>query len=96
MKKLLLASALIASAATASAGSLEPVGDRIGVHKYNGCEVIVYAEPRTALFGLISTSWDYTRDGRACRDALFPEPSGGDNDNDQPSRSEPSEGPVND
>lgn len=67
MKKFSTASALIiAAAASASAGSLEPVGDRIGIHRSNGCEIVIYAEPRTALLGLLTTKWKYTAEGRAC------------------------------
>lgn len=65
------AAATLLTSTASFAGSLDPVvGDRIGVHKYNGCEVIIYAEPRTALFGLLSTDWDYTRAGRECVNEL--------------------------
>ncbi len=72
MKTFLTASTLALFAASSTfAGSLETVGgDRIGIHKYNGCEIVVYAEPRAAFFGLMKTKWDYTREGRACIDEL--------------------------
>ena len=83
MKKTLTALALLA-ATPSFADGLDPiVGDRLGVHSHNGCEIVIFAQPRTILFGLIPHRWDYTSEGRQCKrewDAANAQE--GDDDND--------------
>ena len=85
MKTLLVSAIALAIPMMASADGLDPIGDRIGYHSHNGCQIVVYAEPRTALFGLIPVRWDYTTEGRQCKrayDEANRDDDGDDNDNE--------------